>query len=169
MRFAPFSFALAFVLGSAAVRAEDAASLFDRRSARSAPQEVRGVFGPGSENLRYDARMLRAAAIAQARAHRETTWLCWRYVKDALLAAGVTSSRPKTTWAREAGDELTRYFGFKKLRETDPRKAPVGAVIVYDGEDGGHVEIRTPEGYVSDFVSPTPYPRPVLGIYVKPV
>jgi hypothetical protein len=43
----------------------------------------------------------------------------------------------------------------------------VGAVIVYGGRDAGHVELRTPNGYVSDFVSPTPYPRPLVGIFVK--
>ncbi len=156
-------------LWAAGAGAQETRSLFNRRSAQTVPREVRGVFGPGSDDLRYDARMLRAAMIAVERAHRETTWHCWAYVKDALLAAGVTSSRPKTAWARQAGWELTQYFGFKKLREMNPRHAPVGAVIVYDGEDGGHVEIRTPEGFASDFVSPSPYPRPVIGIFVKPV
>jgi len=113
--------------------------------------------------------MIRAALIAKKRAHRETTWFCWRYVKDALMASGVVSVRPQTAWAKQAGQELSGRFGFRKLQMTDPRRAPVGAVIVYGGEDAGHVEIRTNDGYVSDFVSHTPYPRPVLGIYVKPV
>ena len=47
-------------------------------------------------------------------------------------------------------------------------EVPVGAVLVYGGADAGHVEIRTANGFVSDFVSPTPYPRPFLGAYVKP-
>lgn len=163
---------LAFLIllgASSAASAQEEHSLFERYSAKPVPREVRGVFGPGAGELRYDARMLRAAMIAVERAHRETTWRCWAYVKDALLAAGVTSSRPTSTWARQAGGELTAYFGFKKLPEMNPWKAPVGAVIVYDGEDGGHVEIRTPEGFASDFTSPSPYPRKVLGIYVKPV
>jgi len=42
-------------------------------------------------------------------------------------------------------------------------------VIVYGGADAGHVELRTSNGFASDFVSRSPYPRPVLGIYVKPV
>ena len=46
---------------------------------------------------------------------------------------------------------------------------PVGAVIVYGGADAGHVELRTASGFVSDFISPTPYPRPLIGIYVKEI
>ncbi|MEI9896679.1 MAG: hypothetical protein WDN28_23170 [Chthoniobacter sp.] len=41
-------------------------------------------------------------------------------------------------------------------------------MIVYGGQDAGHVELRTETGFVSDFVSSSAYPRPVLGIYVKP-
>jgi hypothetical protein len=95
------------------------------------------------------------------------TWHCWKYVKDALLAAEVIHSRPQSRWAGQAGDELCRVFGFTKLRISDPYKAPVGAVIVYAGADGGHVEIRTARGFVSDFVSRTAYPRPLVGVYVK--
>ena len=123
--------------------------------------------GPASKGLRYDARMLRAVKLAQDRAHEQTTWHCWAYVKNALLAANVVSSRPTTPYARQAGEELERHFGFKKIRESDPRRAPVGAVVVYGGGDAGHVEMRTERGFVSDFFSTTPYPRPVLGIYVK--
>jgi hypothetical protein len=42
-------------------------------------------------------------------------------------------------------------------------------VIVYGGVDAGHVELRTASGFVSDFISPTPYPRPLIGIYVKEI
>jgi hypothetical protein len=111
--------------------------------------------------------MIRAVKIAQERAHRQTTWHCWAYVKDALLAANVVATRPRSSWARQAGDELVQRFGFKRLLENDPRRAPVGAVVVYGGPDAGHVELRTRDGFVSDFFSPTPYPRPVIGIFVK--
>ena len=136
------------------------------RSRLLAPRE-QALFGPKSGNLRYDPRMIRAAEIATRRAHAKTTWYCWRYVKDALLAADLVQTRPTSAWAKQAGHELCRKFGFTKLAITDPRRAPVGAVIVYGGKDAGHVELRTSAGYVSDFVSPTPYPRPLVGIYVK--
>jgi hypothetical protein len=63
---------------------------------------------------------------------------------------------------------LTQHYGFKRLSTRNPYDAPIGAVIVYGGADAGHVELRTATGFVSDFVSSEAYPRPVLGIYVKP-
>jgi len=145
-----------------------AESLRDRSSARRLTTEEQALFGPKSIKLRYDPRMIRAAQIARQRAKPRMTWHCWAYVKDALLAANVVENRPISIWARQAGSELSRQYGFKKLSTKDPYAAPVGAVIVYGGHDGGHVELRTESGFASDFASRRPYPRPVLGIYVKP-
>ena len=142
-------------------------SLYKPAKARKPNALEQTRLGPASAGLRYDARMLRALQLAENRAHLRTTWHCWAYVKDALLAAQVVQSRPTTLYARQAGDELVRRHGFKQLREMDPQRAPIGAVVVYGGGDAGHVEMRTERGFVSDFFSPTPYPRPVLGIYVK--
>jgi len=130
-------------------------------------ERLRTLFGPRAEICHYDPRMIRAAEIASERAFKKPTWRCWHYVKDALLSAGVVSSRPVTPWAKQAGDELCTKYGFRKLPVTNPLRAPVGAVIVYGGDDAGHVELRTASGFVSDFVSPTPYPRPLIGVYVK--
>jgi hypothetical protein len=152
---------------TAAVLADD--SLLDKPKARGLTSEEQSMFGPKSNGLRYDPRMIRAAQIARERAHRHMTWHCWAYVKDALVAADVIQSRPTSAWAREAGHELTHSYGFKRLSTRNPYEAPVGAVIVYGGHDAGHVELRTRTGFASDFVSNEPYPRPVLGIYVKPV
>ena len=158
---------LTVLLSTAAIApAED--SLLDKPAARGLSPEEFSTFGPKSSGLRYDPRMIRAAQIARQRAHPRMTWHCWAYVKDALLAADVVPNRPKSAWAREAGRELTRDYGFKKISTRDPYEAPVGAVIVYGGQDAGHVELRTPTGFVSDFVSSEAYPRPVLGIYIKP-
>ncbi len=115
-----------------------------------------------------DPRLARAATIAQERANAHSKSLCWRYVKNALLAAGVVKSRPETAFAKEAGDELVREHGFTKVAITNPYDAPVGAVLVYTAKGGpGHVEIRTEDGFVSDFRTPTPSRRPLLGVYVK--
>jgi hypothetical protein len=115
-----------------------------------------------------DARLARAATIAQDRANAHSRRMCWAYVKDALLASGVVSSRPETGLAKEAGNELVKKYGFKKLPVNDPYKAPVGAVLVYNAKGApGHVEIRTADGFVSDFRSKTPSPRPLIGIYAK--
>ena len=142
-------------------------SLYNRENTRQPNASEQERLGPESRGLRYDARMLRTVKLAQDRAHQRTTWHCWAYVKDALLAANVIQSRPTTPYARQAGEELVKNFGFEKLRESDPTRAPIGAVVVYGGGDAGHVELRTERGFVSDFFSHTPYPRPVLGIYVK--
>ena len=143
-------------------------SLYDSTNATTPTAEVAHFLGPKAGSIHYDSRMIRAAQIAMSRAYPHPTWRCWHYVKDALVAAQVIASRPTSPWAKEAGDELCRRYGFKKLAIRNPMKAPVGAVLVYGGPDAGHVEIRTPTGFVSDFVSPTPYPRPFLGAYVKP-
>ncbi|HEY2125114.1 MAG TPA: hypothetical protein VGG94_06585 [Chthoniobacterales bacterium] len=115
-----------------------------------------------------DPKLTRAASIAQERAHAHSHSRCWQYVKQALLAAGVIHSYPKTAYAKEAGQELVKSFGFKKLAVRDPFKAPVGAVLVYGASRAaGHVEIRTRDGFVSDFRSKTPSHRPLLGVYAK--
>jgi hypothetical protein len=159
---------LMIVLGAVIARGDDYGSLYDARRAEVAAGPVRAFLGPKAGEVRYDARMIRAAQIAMSRAYARPTWRCWHFVKDALVDARVIDSRPTSPWAKEAGDELCRRYGFLKLTTRNPMKAPVGAVLVYGGADAGHVEIRTATGFVSDFVSATPYPRPFLGAYVKP-
>ena len=116
---------------------------------------------------RIDPKLTRAATIAQERAHARSKSRCWRYVKQALLAAGVVSSYPKTAYAKQAGEELARNYGFKKLPIRDPYAAPVGAVLVYTAKGPGHVEIRTKTGFVSDFRTPKPSRRKLIGVYAK--
>jgi hypothetical protein len=143
-------------------------SLFDPQTARRLNPDEMSIFGPQSGKFRYDSRMLHAAQIAASRAHAHSTSRCWRYVKDALLAADAVETRPKSEYAKEAGAELQQSFGFKKLSVRDPYLAPMGSVLVYGGRGAGHVEIRTALGFVSDFTSPKPSTRPLLGVYVKP-
>ena len=115
-----------------------------------------------------DSRMMQAATIAQERAHAHSRSRCWHYVKDALLASGVIDSRPKTELARDAAADLVSNYGFKKLPVSDPFSAPVGSVLVYGtSRTVGHVELRTRDGFVSDFRSKTPSRRPLLGVYAK--
>ena len=115
-----------------------------------------------------DPKLMRAATIAEERAHAHSRRQCWRYVKEALLASGVIRSRPTTAYAKQAGQELVNNFGFKKLAVSDPYQAPIGSVLVYNANRAaGHVEIRTKDGFVSDFRSKTPSRRPLLGVFVK--
>ena len=115
-----------------------------------------------------DRKLMQAATIAQERAHAHSRSRCWHYVKDALLASGVIDSRPKSELAKNAAQDLVSNYGFKKLFVSDPFSAPVGSVLVYGARRAaGHVEIRTRDGFVSDFNSKTPSPRPLLGVYAK--
>ena len=130
------------------------------------PKQI--VYPYGKVDKHIDSRLTQAATIAQERAHAHSRSRCWHYVKDALLASGVIDSRPKTELARDAASELVNSYGFKKLSVTDPFSAPVGSVLVYGtARSVGHVELRTKEGFVSDFRSPTPSKRPLMGVYAK--
>ena len=115
-----------------------------------------------------DPKMRRAATIAEERARAHSLKKCWAFVKEALVAAGVVKSRPQTSLAKQAGQELVSNYGFKKLPVTDPYQAPVGSVLVYGAKRApGHVEIRTETGFVSDFRSKIPSRRPLLGVFAK--
>jgi hypothetical protein len=130
------------------------------------PQQI--VYPYGKIDRHIDSRLMQAATIAQERAHAHSRSRCWHYVKDALLASGVIESRPKTELARDAAQELVSNYGFKRLSVSDPFSAPVGSVLVYGtARSVGHVELRTRDGFVSDFRSKTPSRRPLLGVYAK--
>lgn len=115
-----------------------------------------------------DPKLARAATIAEERAHAHSRSRCWRYVKEALLAAGAVDSYPQTAYARQAGKELVDHYGFTRLAVRDPYQAPIGSVLVYgSGRGAGHVEIRTRRGFVSDFRASEPSRRPLIGVYAK--
>ena len=128
----------------------------------------RMVYPYAKVDRRIDSRLVQAATLAQERAHAHSRSRCWHYVKDALLASGVIDSRPKTELARDAASELVNNYGFKRLSINDPFAAPIGSVLVYGtARSVGHVELRTKNGFVSDFRSPTPSKRPLMGVYAK--
>ena len=145
----------------------DSESLYEAKAAKKIDPSQLSFFGPQASKFRYDNRMVHAAELAAARAHAHSSGSCWHYVKDALLSAGLVDSRPKTAYAKEAGSELSGNYGFTKIRVYDPYKAPLGSVLVYGGRGAGHVEFRTKTGFVSDFTSPTPSKRPLIGVYIK--
>ncbi len=168
------------LLAATAVRGEMMTSEkghFVFRDSQGKEQSVPVVSNYYSKKLQYpagkvqrgiDPSLMRAATIAEERAHAHSHSRCWQFVKEALLAAGAVNSYPKTAYAKEAGNELVSSYGFKKLAVRDPYQAPVGSVIVYGASAAaGHVEIRTKDGFVSDFRSKIPSPRPLLGVYAK--
>jgi hypothetical protein len=161
-----FLWLVAFLVMAAGAQAAEK-SLYDPKAAQKIDPSKLSILGPQATKFRYDKRLIRAAEIAADRARAHSHGVCWRYVKDALLSAGLVDSRPKTGYAKEAADELTQDYGFRKIRCTDPYKAPLGSVLVYGGRGAGHIEFRTKKGFVSDFVSLKPSKRPLIGVYVK--
>jgi len=130
------------------------------------PQRI--VYPFAKIDRHIDGKLMQAATIAQERAHAHSRSMCWHYVKEALLASGVIDSRPKSELAKDAAQDLVSNYGFKRLPVNDPFAAPVGSVLVYGANRAaGHVEIRTRDGFVSDFNSKTPSHRPLLGVYAK--
>lgn len=121
---------------------------------------------PAKVDPRIDPKLRRAATIADERANAKSKSLCWRYVKQALLQAGAVDSYPSTNYATQAGVELTQKYGFTKLTGVhDPYSAPLGAVLVYAGR--GHVEIRTQNGFASDYHSKNRCKYPFYAAYAK--
>ena len=131
-------------------------------------QKKKLVYPTAKVDPRVNPKLMRAATIADERAHAHSKSRCWHYVKEALMASGIIEARPKTALAKQAGDELVRDYGFKKLPIRDPFAAPLGSVLVYSARGAaGHIEIRTKDGFVSDFRSKTPSKRPLIGVYAK--
>jgi hypothetical protein len=170
----------AFALSASAARTESLTFkpqfVFKDRNGKtvSAPvvdqyQTKRIVYPLAKVDPRLDPKLARAATIADERAHAHSKSRCWHYVKEALVASGVVTSRPTSSLAKQAGDELVRDFGFKKLPIRDPYKAPIGSVLVYfkGRNQPGHVEIRTRTGFVSDFRSKSACHSALLGVYAK--
>jgi hypothetical protein len=116
---------------------------------------------------RINPRLMRAASIAQERANAKSHGQCWHYVKTALVASGAITSYPKTAYACQAGSELAQSYGFTRLAVRDPYSAPVGSVLVYGGHGAGHVEIRTKDGFVSDYHSKNRCFYPLVAVYAK--
>ncbi len=118
---------------------------------------------------RMDPKLTRAATFAEERSSARSQARCWRYVKEALVGSGAIASYPTTNYACQAGDELVRNYGFHKLSIRDPYQAPLGAVLVYgQGSNGaGHVELRTKDGFVSDYHSKNRCKYPLIAAYVK--
>jgi len=116
---------------------------------------------------RLDPRLRRAATIAQERANARSKARCWEYVKTALVESGVIDSYPKTPYATQAGDELVRNYGFKRLPIRDQFAAPVGSVLVFGHGTEGHVSIRTKTGFVSDYWTQNRCRYPLVAVYGK--
>ncbi|MBX2987714.1 MAG: hypothetical protein KF802_07430 [Bdellovibrionaceae bacterium] len=120
--------------------------------------------------------------------YRDSSYDCAYYVRMALSGTALPAKTGGLGHAKDMGCNLQSY-GFRNLCGScrsravcnmTPESAPVGAVLVYDyrgcGHPAGHVEIRTSQGYVSDYFSTIPRTgsgrnvgncRALIGVYVK--
>lgn len=82
---------------------------------------------------------------------------CYKYTKLALAKSGIVNHYLKGQSAKNAGKELERacFTNIIHLAPT-PEQAPVGAILLYKGGPHGHVEVRTPSGFASDYFSHRP-------------
>lgn len=129
-----------------------------------------GAYAPGRDpEMEMDERMFDAVRLAERSARSRSIHRCWRFVKRALQKAGVVECYPQTAYAKQAAVELPERYGFKEIDVEDPFDAPVGSVLVYGGRGAGHVELRTETGFVSDHASLKPSPRPLIGVFIKPI
>jgi LysM repeat protein len=145
-----------------------------------------GIIQPGKASLK-------AADIAEKRASgHPSIKKCYAWVKDALLSGGATSRRLEGVPAKEAGAELksqgfVNVLGKPGYNIKSPYDAPKGAVLVYGAAPGatdgaakwGHIEIRTNNGFASDYASKNARTGPaanglsgknrvLIGVYIKP-
>jgi hypothetical protein len=145
-----------------------AAQANTERPLETQPELSRSLNALDAEEIeeQLDPRLKKAVEIAEQRARPKSTNWCWRYVKKALLKSEAVRKYPGTRYAKQAGGELKAH-GFVKLDIEDPYDAPVGSVIVYGGNGPGHVELKTEDGFVSDFKTPKRSKRPLSGVWVK--
>lgn len=147
---------------------------------------------PATGPLDPGAASVRASETAETRvANRASSGSCYRFVKEALLRAGVVSDYIPGVAAKDAGPALEAR-GFTNILTPgsgirSAYDAPVGAVLVYGAAPGaadrnaryGHIEIRTANGFASDYFSPRARTGPadnglegrgrvLIGVYVKP-
>ena len=106
-------------------------------------------------------RLKKGEKISEVTKKNSSIASCYKYVKIGLQASGMVNEYLPGIPAKEAGSQLAKH-GFKNLLDKSdhkiwsPHDAPVGAVIVYDVTDDskyGHIEIRIPDGFASDYKS----------------
>src|SRR4029077_6338683 len=79
------------------------------------PTKIVRPFATGAKSDRQlDPKLMRQASIGEERAHAHSRRQCWHAVKEALLASGAISSRPRTEYAKQAGEGLVNKYCLHK-------------------------------------------------------
>ncbi len=86
---------------------------------------------------------------------------CYAAVKDALVSAGLASTRLPGASAIQAHTQghLSRLGFVNMIRSVNAQSAAEGCVFVYSGGNGhshGHIEVKTDSGFCSDYCSARP-------------
>ncbi len=137
------------------------------------------------KGLGADKRIDYMINYAEKNKEPKSTGWCYRYVKKALQASGLASKYLEGASAKNAGGPL-KAEGFKNLMDVpkgvnkikSPYNAPMGAILVYSGGEHGHIEIKTKNGFISDYESKMARTgssqsaisgrnRTLIGVYVK--
>lgn len=146
----------------------------------------------GASAIRPDASSVAAARDARDHVLPASSGYCYKYVKQALLRTGAVDHYLNGAAAKNAGPELERagfvnVLGRPGSTIRSAYDAPEGAVLVYGAAPGatdrnaqyGHIEIRTRDGFASDYFSPRARTggaenglegrgRVLIGVYIKP-
>lgn len=132
-----------------------------RESMASQESEVAHLTGTGAMLLSFEtyaknAEVMKMIRVMKAKAGRPKGQ-CYRHAKVGLRAAGLVDRYLKGESAKGAGRELEKscFRNIMGLVRT-PEAAPVGAILVYEGGRHGHLEVRTEDGFVSDYTSRIP-------------
>lgn len=146
--------------------------------------EASGHRAPATRDSAYDANMNTAISYLMKNRLSKARGKCAVHVRKGLAHAGLIPNIPMGH-AKEYVANLKKHC-FQNMigRYPTPESAPAGAVLVYKGVNPradknakyGHVEVRTPLGYVSDYFSDNPRTgkgavgrnRQLIGVMIKP-
>lgn len=136
-------------------------------------------------NSTEQTRVKNAIGYLQKVAKTGPAGFCFRYIKAGLVFAGLVKEYPGEEAAKNAGPQLLKNNFINLLSMPSFRKkikspfdAPEGAILVYHGYPYGHIEMRTADGFISDYFSPrarTGYASDglenrgakLIGVYIK--
>lgn len=142
--------------------------------------ELAGLTGTGAllvnfESYAKNSEIKKMIRIMKARAG-SSKGQCYRHAKVGLKVSGLVDKYLKGESAKTAGRELEKWC-FQNILGLvrTPEEAPVGSILVYEGGRHGHLEVRTEDGFVSDYTSRNPRTgkgysgrnRILTGVYVK--
>ncbi len=106
------------------------------------------------------SRVQNAIEYLQKVAKTGPAGFCFRYIKAGLVFAGLVKEYPGEEAAKNAGPQLLKNNFINLLSLPSFRKkikspfdAPEGAILVYHGYPYGHIEMRTADGFISDYFS----------------